>query len=127
MLLALDDELVRWQVSGSSTARTSVPIKRTELQKRIARYTRAIVDPASDAWETQSDELATLLIGPIMHALPKRLLIVTDALISSVPFATLRLPGAADLLVDAAELEVLASQRLATTIWKSAATTPARC
>jgi CHAT domain-containing protein len=110
VLIALDDELVRWCVTTDQTTRSTVAITRLDLSRRMASYSLSILDPSSNDWAEQSTRLSEWLLEPLAASIPNRLLLVTDAEIASVPFATLKIPGRPGLVADTTEIVVLASQ-----------------
>jgi CHAT domain-containing protein/tetratricopeptide (TPR) repeat protein len=139
-----DDKGYVWAVGRSQIASYELPAS-GRLRKLVGILREALMPPelgrgegASDyqarvrkmdrTYETQSRELARLLLGPVDLARAKRLLIVPDGSLQYVPFAALRLPSSGpntQLLIDRLEIDVLPSASVFGTLRRvSASRTP---
>jgi len=109
VLIALDDELVRWRVTPGETSRSIAAVTRADLSRQVAAYALSLSNAASGDWSALGRALSQLLLEPAAGQVPGRLLLVTDIEIAPVPFSTLTIPGRTGLLADTTEVLVLAT------------------
>jgi CHAT domain-containing protein/tetratricopeptide (TPR) repeat protein len=104
--IALQDGVLAWSVTSAEVRRSVTPVPRDRLVQLITAYTAALEDPGTLGWLDASRALSQFLLPPIRDIRPRRLLLATDALLSTVPFASLA--DGSELLSDTTSIEMLA-------------------
>ncbi|HEX8637601.1 MAG TPA: CHAT domain-containing tetratricopeptide repeat protein, partial [Pyrinomonadaceae bacterium] len=99
----LTDKTLIWVISNTRFAAVKAPVTRIELENKISKYTKDIIEkPADENIGAAARDLYRLLIEPIENSLEKdkTICFVADKSLLRLPFASLVSPAANKYLIE---------------------------